>query len=96
MAYLYRAEIFKSSTGLGGWTQAQIDQNNSDRSNFETNFKSTAVKISIVFLGATTFITELSYANFKAKIVSPIAWTDVKYIENNTSYSLNIISDNPL
>ena len=96
MAYLYKMEIFKSASGLGGWTQAQVDQNNSDRSDFEANFKSSAIKISGIFLGQTVFITELSYADFKAKIASPITWGEVRYVDGNSSYMLNILSDNPL
>lgn len=92
MSYLYKTILEKSPNGL----QEEIDAKNADKIDFETNGKPTARKVDDVFLAQTTFISDLSYSNFKAKIVAPITWSDVKYKEDRIKYELNLLTDNPL
>ena len=89
--YLYKTTLFKTGTVVLGLPVS----NDADRVDFETNFKATALKVDRLELNETTFIVEKSYTDFKALIVSPILWSDVKYIESD-KYELNLLSANPL
>lgn len=89
--YIYKTSIFKSSTLVIG-----IDPNNvANLSDFETNFKATARKIDELLLSGNSFVIELSYTDFKAKITGSVLWSDVKYIETS-KYLLHLLTDNPL
>ena len=90
--YLYKTQIIKNPNG----TQSEIDAIVAEKNDFETNFKAMATPVSGVVIAETTFVTDLSYANFKAKIVSPILWSDVKYIEDIVKYILHVTSSVPL
>ncbi|HLE86266.1 MAG TPA: hypothetical protein VI727_01225 [Candidatus Brocadiaceae bacterium] len=92
MPYLYKTNLEKNPNGL----QADIDAKNTDKTDFETNGKPTATKIDEIVIAQTTFVTELSYTNFKAKIVASIGWVDVKYTDDRIKYVLNLLTDNPL
>ena len=86
--YLYKTIIYKDTTNI---YSLNITQNNIDKTDFETNRKSSSQSITEIFISETSFITEESYANFTARIISPITWADVKYIENSTKYILYLI-----
>lgn len=77
-------------------SQADKDQHFADKTDFEMNFKSQAIPTSDVIIAETTFVTELTYAQFKTKIVLPILWSDVKYIDGTLQYVLNLSSEIPL
>jgi len=91
--YLYKTIIYKDTSNLGD--TIDISQNNVNRSDFETNHKPSAIEINQIFLSETTFQIDLSYTDFSAKVVSPILWSDVKYIDNN-HYELILLTDNLL
>jgi len=75
--YLYKTIISKSQNG----TQEELDSFSADKTDFETNYKSQAVKVDEVILAETTYLNDLSY---------------VKYVEDNVKYVLNLLSDNPI
>jgi len=91
--YLYRTTIYKDTSNVLG---LNISQNNTDKTDFETNYKNTAIAVSNVVISETTFLTELSYATFKTKVVTPILWSDVKYTDDGLRYVLHISSSIPL
>jgi hypothetical protein len=89
--YLYKTTIYKSLANVIG-----ADPNNDVyKTDFETDCKATANRVTSVIIAETTFETALSYTDFKAKIVLPLTWMDVKYTENNT-YILYLSSNNPI
>jgi len=85
--YLYKTVLYKS----GATVINKPASNDADRTDFETNFKATALKVDNVLISETTFVLELTYAQFKAKIIAPILWSDVKHIEDE-AYRLNLLS----
>ena len=91
--YLYKHDILLNSTDVYGFNTGTEA---SDKSDFETNFKATAVAISGIEVGESLFVTEKTYAQFKAFVASPITWADVRYIEDSKFYHLYLLSDNPL
>ena len=86
--YLYKTTIYKETADIVGIDATQEGANKTD---FETNFKSQAIAVDDVAIAETTFITDLSYSDFKAIIVSPIGWADVKYVSNG-KYILHVTS----
>ena len=83
--FLYKTTIFTD-------TSSQIGLNtsleNSNKSDFETNYKSQAFSITDIELSGQTSIIELSYDDFKLKIVNPIFWSNVKYITRSDRYNI--------
>lgn len=82
--------------------KANIDfQDNADKTDFETNYKTTAKEFSSITVSDTVFTLELTYTNFKALIDGiNITWADVRYIIKTTNnilrYELHFITNNPL
>lgn len=66
-----------------------------DKTDFETN-KASALQAQDVIFAETTFLVQKSYTDFKALIVSPLAWSDVKYIQYANYYELYVTSESPL
>jgi len=90
--YLYQTIIYKDVNKVIG-----ADPNNdANKADFVNNYKSIAQKIDSIIVAETSFEIDMLYADFKAKIISPITWADVKYIEDNNSYTLYLASENPL
>ncbi len=87
--YLYRTTLYK--TGVSVINESA--SNDTDRTDFENNYKGTASSVTSVIISETTFETELSYSAFKTKIALPILWSDVKYVEDDRKYSLNLLSE---
>ena len=86
-AYLYKTTIFKDTTNVIGAPAS----NDSDKTDFETNFKATAEKVSLVEIAETTFVTYDTYAAFKARIDGTVVtWADVRYTENG-DYTLYLL-----
>lgn len=81
---------------------ANIDfQDNTDKTDFETNYKAIAKEFSYMTINDTVFALELTYTNFKALIDGiTITWADVRYIINITDnllrYELYLVTNNPL
>lgn len=82
--------------------EAYIDyQDNTDRTDFETNYKATAKEFSSMTINDIVFTLELAYIDFKALIDGiDITWADIRYITNTTNgltiYELHLITNNPL
>jgi len=88
--YLYKTVLWKDTSKVTG---INVAQNDSDKSDFENNNKSTAKLITSVTLATTTYIHENSYTDFDTLIDGvEITWADVKYTENDLKYELNLIS----
>jgi len=92
MAYLYRTILHKDLQNVF----SPPPTNNADKTDFETNYKSQATMVGDIVIAQTTFMSELSYASFKAKVVSPLGWVDVKYLDGIQRYVLNLLTENPL
>lgn len=82
--------------------RANIDfQDNTDKADFETNYKTIAKEFSSITISDTVFTLELTYTNFKALIDGiNIIWADVRYIIKMINglkrYELHFITNNSL
>lgn len=94
---LYNAVIlknptsFKKADGSNQLSSAEITSHTQALADFEENFKADATKIDRIFLSETTFITELSYTDFKAKVTLPVLWSNVNFEEDAGSYELYLL-----
>ncbi len=89
--YLHKSALFKLTDNV-----ASIDatQNNADKTDFESNFKSQAKNIDSLTIAETTFEVNKTYAQFKAIIDGvTITWADVKYTETEGGYRLYLLRD---
>jgi len=84
--YLYHTVIFKDMTSVYG---VNSSQNATDKTDFETNRKSTAVGISSITTLETTIGFEKTYVQFSALVSS---WADVNYIEESNHYDIYLLS----
>lgn len=91
--YLYNTTIYKDTTNVLG---LDVTQNNLDKADFETNYKSSVYLISKISILETTVEIDKTYTQFKALIVNPILWSDVKMVEETNHYDLYLLSANPL
>ena len=92
--YLYRKTIHKDTSEILGVNESQ---NASDKSDFEATYKSQATPISELVLMETTFRVDRTWAQFKALIDGTIrVWADVKYIEGDNEYTINLMTENLL
>jgi hypothetical protein len=92
--YIYRAYIYTQPDGVVGVTPSVENANKTD---FENNFKSSALEFSDVDIVETSLIKDLSYTDFKAKIDgTTITWGDVRYEVYPIKYELFVISNNPI
>jgi len=85
--YLHRTTIYKNISNVIG---APVD-NDVNKTDFETNHKSSVVPISAIELFETTFLVDKTYAGFEALLTGDISWTDVKMIDNEDEYILNLL-----
>lgn len=85
--YLYKTYLFKSGANVIG---KPVD-NDTNRTDWENNHKSSAVKVDEVQVATTTFVIDKSYADFEALIADPVTWADVKYVETDKHYELNLL-----
>lgn len=92
MAYLYRAVSYKNPELLG----LPAGTNAADITDFETNYKATALLVNSVNLAETTFEIDKTYTQFKALVVSPLTWANIEYTEDSVKYIFNLLSDDPL
>lgn len=86
---LYTMTLFKSTNNVIG---APSD-NDVNKTDFETNDKSLAVKIDAIEIVETTFIINKTYTQFEALITAPITWADVKYLEDDRKYTCYLIAE---
>ena len=82
--HLYRTILYKD-------TSTVIDppaSNDTDKTDFENNHKSTAVVSTTVPKITEGPIIKLSYTDFKAKVDGEILWSDVFYVDGDNSYEI--------
>lgn len=90
-SYLYKAEIFKITGSVIG---IDVTQNNVDKLDFETNFKSQAKKIDSLIIAETTFEVEKTYTELKGLVDgTTITWADIKFVETDEGYRLYLLRD---
>jgi hypothetical protein len=90
--YLYKAITYHTTTNV-----ASVPVNNTtDNADFVNNYKASAIKVDSLELAETTFVTELSYTDFKAEVAQHTSWSNVKYVQNDKSYTLYLISSSSL
>lgn len=95
--YLYKAIIHKIPDEVVGLTGSEIVQHQNDKTDFEENFKVTAVKADDVVLAETTFVIGRTYVQFKSLIDGTLrTWSDVKYTEDNSRYTLHLLTGGSL
>jgi hypothetical protein len=92
MNYLYKTFLYTDTTNVIPIPSG----NNANVTDFETNYKDDAVQVTDIQLAETTFIQEKTYSDFKDLISDPIEWSDVKFIEKQNHYELNLLSQNAL
>lgn len=93
--YLYKTIIYKVPDEVIGLSGAEIIQHGEDKIDFETNFKSSAVKTDRIVIAETTFEINRTYQEFKS-LIHVLSWADVKYIEIDGYYSLYLLNDTPI
>jgi hypothetical protein len=86
---LYKTTLFKSTVNVIG-APADNDVNKTD---FETNDKALASKVSDVMLASTTFIVDKTYVEFEALLTPPLTWADVKYLEDERKYVCYLLTE---
>ena len=91
--YIYKTTIYKSSNDFAETTVR--DFNLTQQTDFETNQKANCVLVSAIEITDNAFEIVIDYPTLKTKVISPILWSDVKYIENNT-YTIYLLSENIL
>ena len=95
MPYLYRTKIYTNKPFVEALSLNGAEDSN--RIDFETNFKSQAVKVNDISVAENTFTIEKTYTDFKTLIDGvSLRWSDVKYFEDSIKYVLNLITTNPL
>ena len=92
--YIYRKTIFKETNDIIG---IDISQNSADKTDFETTYKSQVAMVSDMYIAETSFLIDKSWSNFKALIDGTIrVWGDVKCMESEGRYILNLVTTNPI
>ncbi|MBI2034264.1 MAG: hypothetical protein HYT11_00855 [Candidatus Levybacteria bacterium] len=95
--YLYKTIIYKIPDEVVGLTDSEIVQHQGDKIDFEANFKVTAVKADEVVLAETTFVIGKTYVEFKNLIDGTLrTWADVKYTEDNSRFTLHLLTGGSL
>lgn len=98
--YLYQTIIskdptsFKKADGSNQLSNADITAHQDAMTDFEANFKSSAVRIEGIQVAETVFTIEKSYVAFKTLVDgATIQWSDVKYVNGGTEYRLIIVTE---
>jgi hypothetical protein len=91
--YNYRTILYVDTANVIG---LDTTQNALDVANYVNNYRADTDKLDEILMAETAFLIDLSYTDFKTKVVDPIAWTDVKEIHRQGRYELNLISGTSL
>ena len=95
--YLYKAIVYKIPNDVAGITASEVIAHQTDKIDFEANFKSTAIKVDELVLAETTFVISKTYTQFKTLIDGVLrVWSDAKYTEDSTRYILNVLTTSPI
>jgi hypothetical protein len=87
--YMYHCYVYHETDGVMGIVPANEDANNTD---WETNYKSQALEVNDIIPAATTFELIKTWTQFKALIVSPYTWSDVKYAHESNAWDIYLIT----
>src|SRR3989344_5009994 len=79
---IFKTVIYKDTTDTVG---LDITQNNIDKTDFETNYKSQATTVNEISSAEALSIATISFADFKIKVGS---WVDVVYSETPKRYDI--------
>lgn len=92
--YLYKTQLHRDTTNVNNPPAS----NDNDVVDFDVaGKKGSATKINEIVIQETTFITVDDYATFDGRVDgTTIVWSDVKYIEDASSYTLYLSSDTAL
>jgi len=93
MDYLYITAIYRDTSNLIGF---DIVQNDLDKTDFQTNYKSSCNEVTEISFAETTARIEKTYTQFKALITGDLVWSDVKLSIMNKKYELYLITQSPL
>jgi len=93
-SYLYKTTVFTDTSNVNG---IDVTQNNIDKTDYETNNKSSVVEVSDVVISETTFVIEDDYTTFDALIDGTIIkWDDVQVCTKDDRYVMNLFSGSAL
>lgn len=92
--YIYSTELFHNTTNATGVPAS----NAADLATFNTaGNKSSAMLVDDVEIAETTFEVSETFSEFSAHIDgSSVLWSNVKYTDNGTVYTLFLVSENQL
>ena len=91
--YLYHTYIYKDLTNVYGANNSQETTNKTD---FETNYKSQCVEVTDIVPGETMYDIVETYPDFKAKVTGDYSWSDVRYAEEGQTYDIYLLTSNPI
>lgn len=92
MIYIYDTILYKSTTNVVNAPAS----NATDLSDFTTNFLNQVLKVDVLMVQENSAEIDKTYTQFKALIVAPLTWADVKCLEGENTYELHLITDNPI
>jgi hypothetical protein len=88
--YLYKARIWKDTTNV---VEVNPTTELANKTEFETNYKSSTISINNLELMGTTFVILKTYTDFKVLIDGiNILWTDVKCENGGNFYDLYLLT----
>lgn len=93
VTYLYSHRIWTNTTSVIGANNAQEAL---DKTDFETNYKSSTLACDDLELMDTTVMITKTYSQFKALITGDIAWADVKCETGTNFYDLYLLTESPI
>ena len=92
MIYIYDTVLYKDTSNV----ISPPVTNATDLADFTSVGLPTVLKVNDLSINDNYAEIDLSYTQFKALVVSPILWSDVKCKETVTMYELHLLSDTPL
>jgi len=92
--YLYMTRIMTDLNNCYGFDNTTEAANKTD---FDTNYKTSTTQVDDLENQETTFLIKLTYSQFKAKIDGTnILWADVKLEIANNFYDLYLLTNGPV
>lgn len=86
--YLYKTVLYQDTSSVAG---ADPD-NDTNMEDYEDNNQSSTLRIDSLEISETTFVIDVSYADFDGYIVTPYDWGDVKEVSLDNRYDLYLIT----
>ena len=85
---VYRSTIYKAGVVVAGLNQSQ---NDTDRSDWETNYKASAKAVDQYIVGETMPVAVVSFTALKALVAGDVTFADVHYTESAERYDINLL-----